>query len=236
MAAPAFVLLHSPLVGPGSWTKVATQLSQQGFDTVVPRLSGAFDEGAPYYPKLVRHVVDAVRIAVPAGDLVVVGHSGAGALIPAITREIPAAGAIFVDALLPHPGKAWFDTAPADLKAHLLSLAKDGRVPRWHEWWPQGAIAKLLGDETITENFISGLCELPLAYFEEAAPDVRLPTMIGCAYLQLSKAARADADAAAAMGWPVLQRPAHHLAMLVDPADVAADLVMLSATIGVGVQ
>lgn len=234
MAAPAFVLVHSPLVGAGTWTKVASALSQQGYDAVVPRLAGAFDEGAPYYPKLVRHAADAVRVAVPSGDLVLVGHSGAGALLPAIARECGhVAGAIFVDALLPHPDRAWFETAPPELKAHLLALAKDGDLPRWHEWWPPGAIEKFLPDAAAYENFVGGLRALPLAFFEETAPAVAMPLNVRCAYLQLSPACRADAEAAGGMGWPVLIRRAHHLAMLTNAAEIADDLVMLSGTLGI---
>jgi hypothetical protein len=53
--------------------------------------------------------------------VVLAGHSGAGALLPAIVDEIAAGGdaadvavhcAIFVDAILPHPGQTWFETAP----------------------------------------------------------------------------------------------------------------------------
>lgn len=236
MAAPAFVLLHSPLVGPGSWTKVAAILSERGFDAVVPRLSSALDGAPPYYARFADLTAGAVRISAPMGDIVLVGHSGAGALLPAVASQIPnPAGAIFADALLPHPGRAWFETVPPELKAHLLSLARERRLPRWNEWWPRDAMARILPDQATRETFLGALREIPFAYCEEKAPEIAMPDGVRCAYLQWSAACRADAAEAGARGWTVLSRNANHLAMLTNPDAVADDLLLLTETLGIGV-
>ena len=236
MAAPAFVLLHSPLVGPGSWTKVATILSERGFDAVVPRLSSALDGAPPYYARFADLTAGAVRISAPTGDIVLVAHSGAGALLPAVAVQVPnVAGAIFADALLPHPGRTWFETVPPELKAHLLGLAREGHLPRWSEWWPHDAMARILPDRATRETFVGGLREIPLAYCEDVAPQIAIPEAARCAYLQWSTACRADAAEAGARGWPVLSRNANHLAMLTHPDAVADDLLLLTETLGIGV-
>jgi hypothetical protein len=151
-------------------------------------------------------------------------HSGAGALIPAIAENCHASAAIFMDASLPHPGKSWFDTAPDSLKAHLRSLALAGRVPPWHEWWPNGAIEKMLEDSSTFERLVSGSHDLPLAFFEELAPSTCLARRVRCAYLQLSTGYDAEAKCAEQSGWPVIDLPRHHLAMLTHPEDVAVAL------------
>ncbi len=235
MAAPSFVLLHSPLVGPGSWTKVAALLSQRGFDAVVPRLSSALDGAGSYYPRFAELIAGSVRIAAPAGDLVLVAHSGAGALLPGAATLLPeTAGAIFADALLPHPGRAWFDTVAPELKAHLLGLAHEGHLPRWSDWWGEGAMARLLPDDKMRETFVGSLRQIPLAWCEEEAPALAMPDTIRCAYLRWSRATRADAAEAGSKGWTVLTRNANHLAMLTHPEGVVEDLLLLSQTLGIG--
>ncbi len=73
----------------------------------------------------------------------------------------------------------------------------------------------LLPDRDVGAAFLSEQAELPLAYFDEPAPDAYFVTP--SAYLQLSEAYDADADAAEAEGWPVTRLKLHHLAMLTAP-------------------
>ncbi|MGH9246305.1 MAG: alpha/beta hydrolase, partial [Acidimicrobiales bacterium] len=75
-----FVLVHSPLVGPFTWTLVADELRARGFLVTVPSLPEERRE--PYW----RHHAEAVAVQAEraARPLVVVGHSGACPLLPAI--------------------------------------------------------------------------------------------------------------------------------------------------------
>ena len=61
--------------------------------------------GPPYYRRLAGRVAQGITEQAPAGPLTLVGHSGAGALLPAVTHDTGAtvAAAVFVDAILPHP-------------------------------------------------------------------------------------------------------------------------------------
>ena len=213
------VLLHSPLVGPGSWDALAPVLRQRGHDVVVPDLSAIMQGSPPYYSKL------AILAASAAQDSILVVHSGAGALVPAIAEQASIQGSIFVDALLPHPGKCWFDTAQPALNARVRSLARDGVLPPWHRWWPNGAIEMLLGERY--DAFAADLNSLPLAYFEEVALDIGLATT--SAYLQIGEMNAAETDWAQAQGWPVARLKLHHLAMLTDPDAVAAAILNLAA-------
>jgi hypothetical protein len=197
-------------------------LQARGHDVAVPDLTPVLGDGGPYYTALA-----GVAAAACASGTVAVMHSGSGALVPAIAARCDLHGAVFVDALLPHPGESWFAGVPEQLGARLRSLAKDGRLPPWHAWWPKGAMEKLLPDRAVGAAFLAEQHALPLAYFEEAAPDVPLTT--ASAYLQLSEAYAADADSAAANGWPVARLNLHHLAMLTHPQIVAETIEELAA-------
>src|SRR5919197_552615 len=108
--APAIVLVHSPLVGPLTWRSTTELLQARGFRVVLPSLVGVFATGPPFYPKLAARVAEAVA-----------------AIAAACSAEVEAA--VFVDAILPHPGASWFDTAPSALAEHLRGLAADGWLP-----------------------------------------------------------------------------------------------------------
>ena len=216
------VLLHSPLVTPGTWDALAPTLRDHDHDVAIPDFTATMQGVAPYYAKLAAAACQAV-----GDESIVVAHSGAGALVPAIAAAANLRGAIFLDALLPHPGRSWFETAPAALAAQLRGLACDGRLPPWQRWWPKGAIEKLLPDAAMCARFAAGLRELPLAYFEEAAPGVGFEAP--AAYLQLSSGYDMEAEACAARGWPVARLDLHHLAMLTHPGAVTDAIEQLAA-------
>lgn len=229
-----FVLVHSPLVGPATWRPVAAVLAERGHRTVVPRLTQVLDGPAPYFPAYARAVADAVHDSTDAtptaeAPVVLVGHSGAGPLLPTIadTLPVPVAATVFVDAGLPHGGRSWFDTAPPELADHLRGLAKNGMLPPWHEWFPPEAIAELVPDPAMRQTLVSELRPMPVAFFEETAPTAPDRPSGRCAYLRLSDAYEAAARTAATLGWPVVRHDSDHLALYTDPAPVAEKLLTL---------
>jgi hypothetical protein len=60
--------------------------------------------------------------------------------------------------------------------------------------------------------------------FEEVHPPAPGWPAAPAAYLLLSEAYQDEADRARELGWPVTERPSHHLALLTDPGPVAAAL------------
>jgi hypothetical protein len=224
--AVKLVLLHSPLVGPGTWRLLAPALVMRGFQVVVPDYSAVMRGEPPYYLNLVR----TARAAIAPDDsakTILIGHSGAGALLPAIAEGGLVHGAIFMDALLPHPALSWFATAPDSLNKRLMSLARDGQVPPWHQWWPQGAVAAMFSRAADYEQFAAELHTLPIGYFNEAAPEIALPENFPSAYLQLGPGCAAEAGLAESWGWPVLRAALHHLAMLTHADVVGAQTSLL---------
>lgn len=220
---PMLVLLHSPLVGPLTWQPAAADLHAFGSRVAVPSLAGVVEAGPPFYRKLAGRVAETIRQADPTGAVVLIGHSGAGALLPAAAQatDAPVAAVVFVDAILPHPGVSWFETAPPALRERLGGLARDGRLPPWHQWFPPEAVTELLPEEGLRRRFVAELPRLPLAYFEERAPVVDGWPPARCGYLRLSGAYDEVADEAERQGWVVVREPADHLAMLTRPATIS---------------
>ncbi len=221
------VLLHSPLLGGLTWRGVADVLRARGLAAEVvewPKLTSL--EGDFY-----RGLATAMAASLGEGPATVVVHSGAGALVPALEAASGAIeGVIFADAILPHPGRSWFDTAPPQLADSLRSGAEFGMLPAWDAWWPPGALARLVPDERLRGALLEELEPLPLAYFEEVAPPNGLTAP--AAYLQLSGAYDEEARSGTRQGWPVVRLPLHHLAMLTHAEAVAGAIASLAEKLG----
>lgn len=222
--ASRIVLLHSPLLGGLSWQGVAGELRARGHNAAAPSWSRFADIEADYY----RALATGMAATLADGPAIVVAHSGAGALMPALAAASDNVRAvIFADAILPHPGRSWFDTAPPELAASLRAGADFGELPSWDRWWPPGALERLVPDAGLRAALVEELEPLPLHYFEEAAPSTTLP--VPTAYLQFSGAYDEEARIAGLQGWPVVRLALHHLAMLTNVAVVSTALEGLAA-------
>jgi pimeloyl-ACP methyl ester carboxylesterase len=227
MTSPVLVLLHSPLVGPGTWRDVAAYLVRAGHEVVTPDLAGAMAGEPPYHQAIADAVATGVDQVGPERALVLVGHSGAGPLLPRIARTVrhPVSALIYVDSSLPYPGESWLATAPRSLVDHLEGLRRDGRLPPWHEWFPPGAIDEILPDPGTRTAFVAELAPLPYAFLTERTSTGDWPGPAG--YLLLSEGYRPDAEDARRAGIPVIEQLDHHLAMLTAPAAVGSVLARL---------
>jgi UDP-N-acetylmuramoyl-L-alanine---L-glutamate ligase len=225
---PTLVLVHSPLVGPGTWRAAAGRLEHEGWSCTLPDLTDSLRAGPPY---AARQLASILKTARDRGS-VVVGHSGAGPLVAQAAGAAEAiAGCVLVDATLPTPGRSWRESAPAPLCARLDELARDGWVPPWPQWWGPGELEALVVDPELRAAFVADCPELPLAMLDEPQPAGVAWRDASGAYLQLSAAYDGEADAARSLGWPVLERPGHHLEVLTDPARVVDGLLELVSAI-----
>ena len=224
-----FALVHSPLVGPSTWSPVARELERRGCVAVVPSLLGP--AGAP--PQHWRQCVEAAREAVRtlADPIILVGHSGGGPLLPVIADAVaqPVSGLTFVDSGVPAiTGET--PTAPPTFLDHLRTLAVDGTLPPWSTWWGEDAMRDLVPDEELRAALVSEMPSLPLSYFEQRLPSPTGWDRVACAYLLLSDAYKDAATEARKRGWRVAEiTGAQHLHIAVAPEAVADALIRLSA-------
>jgi hypothetical protein len=228
-----FVLIHSPLVGPTSWLPVARELKRRGRAAVVPSLRGVAQAPEPQW----RHVPDAVRSATRHLDqrLVLVGHSGAGLLLPVIADAVDSevAALVFVDSFLPPPAGRLLLGPPAFID-QLRALATDGVLAPWSRWFGADAMRELVPNERLRADLEAEMPQLPLSYFQATVP---LPDDWGtrhpCAYLLLTASPYGQsATEARAHGWPVTEiHGAQHLAIATDPIPVTDALLDLERSL-----
>jgi len=220
------VLVHSPLVGCGTWEPVARDLAGDGYTVVVPDLAATVMAGPPYHQRQARVIADCAD----GQPVVLIAHSGAGPLLSAAGMMLgeKARSYVFVDAGLPTPGRSWMQTVPADLAAQVRDMADpQGWLPPWSRWWGDEELAALVPDPATRQHFAAGCPRLPLAMFEEIHPPAPGWPAAPGGYLQLSEAYEDEAARARGLGWPVRQWPGHHLALLTEPGQVAREIRQL---------
>ena len=227
-----FVLLHSPLVGPLTWAPVSRELRQRGIETVLPVLT---DDGVGSVPFWAQHAAAvALRLEPLAADrrVMLVGHSGAGPILPAAGAfsPHPVIGYIFVDAGLPHPGISHLEEIEAgspDFGRELRQeLTAGGSFPQWTD----EDLRDILPDVGIRQSVLAKLQPRGLTFFEEPMPYYGDWPAAPCAYVKFSDAYAGAAQQAQWDGWPYREFDAGHFHMLVDPRAVAEALLELTST------
>jgi pimeloyl-ACP methyl ester carboxylesterase len=222
------VLVHSPFLGPASLRPLADALAQRGHPAVLLDLRPSV-VAPPVHQVLIGVFADVLSDAQLTGPVVLVGHSGAGPLLPALadTLEDPVTALIYVDAGLPTPGRSWRDTVPTPLYTALRDRTREGLLPRWPKWFPDTPLHTLVPDAELRAEIEDEAPEVPIAFLKEARPDVEWPGPT--AYLLLSEAYAEDAEAAQAKGWPTRRLALTHLAPATDPGPVADAVLALLA-------
>lgn len=134
---------------------------------------------------------------------------------------------VFVDASVP-PCEGTC-SAGGELLGALRGLATNGVLPVWSQWWGEDVLQAIVHDDARRREVEDELPAVPLAFFEAS---IALPAG-WCGgdggFLLLSEFYRAEADRAAARGWPVVERQGAHLDMVNDEEAIADILVGLAS-------
>lgn len=231
----AWVLVHSPFVGPSTWHGVAAALRDRGDTALVPEPAPPLEAPEPWWA----HAAGEVAAAGAAAGLdrtVLAAHSGAGPMLAVFGSALAAGGTtveayLFVDAGLPAPGQSAFDTLPPALQRRISDLARDGLLPPWCDWWGPEVLETVVPDPQARRRLEAECRPVPLGLFHEVPPVPAAWPDAPCGYL--CSTYEAEAGAAEARGWPVLRRPGgSHLDPLVAPSEIAGLLVALVDRIG----
>jgi hypothetical protein len=219
------MLVHSPLVGPLTWSPVASELRRRGNDVAVPSLVTAAAAGR--WQDCVHVIVEACS---DVRDVVLVGHSGAGPLLPLIASRlrVPPRLCVFVDAGVPEDhGEATL--VPGPFLDALRQLAVDNRLPKWSQWFGPETMRALVPDSDLRDAIDAEMPQLPLSYFEPRVPMPENWMSLRCAYVLLSEAYRSDAEQARSHGWPVTELAGAHLDIVTRPREIADALCAAAA-------
>lgn len=212
-------LIPSPFVGAVCWQATAAALPG----------ARVVDYGGVSGPDWYEGVAARAAAQADGEPWIAVLHSGAGGFAPAIanaSRDL--VGFIFVDAVLPYPGRSNLETAPPDFAARLRAVTHDGELAAWSTWFDVDPTIRMIPDVAIREAFLRAQPRVPFAFLEVVSPQADALSSLPCGYLQLSKSYQATADKAEALGWPVVRLRAHHLAMASDPQQIAAEIARLA--------
>jgi hypothetical protein len=217
-------LLCSPLLGAGSWEPVAAVLRARGHTIKVVAHEGPA-------PSSAASVVDAFVAGLdPAEDWVLVPHSNAGYLAPAVARRRRVSAVVYVDARIPETGIRAM--RPPEALAFLVAKAdSSAMLPPWSKWWDDD-VSFLFPTPEVQRASEEQMRRLPLSYFEDHIDGTgwdELPS----AYLAFGDGYTSERDRAATAGWPTaMVENAAHLHLLVDPDGVASQIETLIDAIG----
>ena len=226
---PVFVLIHSPLVGPVTWSAVASELSRRQVGVVVPDLGAPTEtETGPHWKRHVALAARAIASIPAAASAVLVGHSGAGALLPAIrdAMDRACAGYVFVDAGLPNgnePRKGMGGFARHLDEIHALGE----RFPHWSD----EDLRDALPVPAVRTALLRELRPQPPDFWDETVPVFAGWPDAPCAYIRFGANPSYDAAAAEAQrrGWRYRDLGGAHFHMLVDPVAVSDELLAIEA-------
>ena len=234
---PLVVLVPSPLVGPQSWAPLMKALAARGWEAVAS--VDLPDSGGPmtYWEHTVGGVERTLREVPEDRAVVLVGYSGAGALLPAIGRAIrqPVAAYVFVDAGLPAGGRSRLETMAdegPDGAAFAIELASALEAGHCYPEWTDEDLAPLVPDPERRRQLLAELQPRTRGFWLEPLPVVERWPDAPCAFLQFSEAYQFAADEARSLGWSVRHLPGSHFDHLVDERAVADALLTLLADIG----
>ncbi len=209
----------SPLLGPSSFQPLAKVLADRGLDVAVADLRPALAGGSPAWPEMVRLANRAAKSQL--GEVVVIGHSGAGAVLPGIGAALGErlARLVFVDAIL--PPATGVHRYPDTIRGFAADLATGGVLPSWLDWWPPSTVADLLPDPAQVDLLRSDISETPELWFDEEIPVPIAWTEGDVLYLRLSPAYDEELERARSLGWPAVALESTHLGIVTEPEAIA---------------
>lgn len=222
-----FVLIHSPLVGPLTWSHVAAELQTRGQDVLVPILEDSSESAEPFWKQHAESVSRSLAEFPRESHLTLVAHSGAGPLLPVIRDSIanPIHAYVFVDAGIPRAGASRLDlmkTEDPEWAAQFeQELANGARFPNWSF----EDLREVLPNESLRQQMVAELQPRGLGFFSEPIPVFDAWPDAPCIYIHFSRAYDQPAALAVEKGWIVEQLKAGHFHMLVDPGTVTDRII-----------
>jgi len=218
---PLLCFLSSPLLGPSVWRPVTDALEGSGWQTLIvsahePPPTGSGDVLTSFLRQIPGHE-----------SVALIPHSNAGLYVAPITESRAVVATVFVDARLPS-GESRAALAPAPLLEFLAARADDqGLLPPWTQWWPEDDVASLFPSVDVRAGIEGEQPRVPLAYFRDSVDAPSGWDTIPCAFLAFGATDSEETREAERRGWRVRTLNGGHLHMLVDSAEVAAQIETL---------
>lgn len=212
------LLVHSPLVGPSVWTPFAGLIVGRGADVCLPDLTRVTDFDPPWHLVFVDTVMLAAIGLEP--PVTVIGHSGAGAFLPAIGERLGDRldALVFVDAVV--PAESGVHQSTPNMDALLDEHTVDGLLLRWLDWWPSETIELLIPTPGDRVELQEDMPRLPRRFYDEEVPLPEGWSDWPCCFIDLSGAYRSEVEEARRRGWPRTSIDGTHLSLYTEPETV----------------
>lgn len=227
MSRVVYVLIHSPLVGPLTWSRVAAELRQRDVDVLVPALKDTPGSEKHFWKQHADSVAESLAGIPNEQSVTLVAHSGAGPLLPVIREAIPnpVAAYVFVDAGIPQNGATRLDLMKSEdpewAAQFQAELEGGSRFPTWS----MDDLQEIIPDESLRRQMVAEIRPRGLDFFSEPIPVFESWPDAPCIYIQFSAPYERPAALARQAGWRMYELEAGHFHMLVDPQDVADMLI-----------
>ena len=227
MSQIVYVLIHSPLVGALTWSLVADQLRQRGFDARVPTLKDSPASEKPFWKQHADSVSKALVKISSEQPVILVAHSGAGPLLPAIRASIhnPVHAYVFVDAGIPRDGATRLDLMRSEDPEWAAQFQMELEQGLLFPTWSLEDLQEVIPDDALRRQTVSEIQPRGLDFFSEPIPVFAGWPDAPCMYIQFSAPYENPAKQARQAGWRTYKLEAGHFHMLVAPATVT-DLIL----------
>ena len=136
-----WLLVHPPLLGPAVLAPLATELRRRGAEVSVPDLRGAVAAARGWPGRWT-----AAAAGTGPAD-VVLGFSGAGVTLPAVSAAVGAQRVVWVDALM--PPRAGGTLPDEEFRQRIAPFVADGRIADSTTWWGEDVFDGLVPDPAL---------------------------------------------------------------------------------------
>jgi pimeloyl-ACP methyl ester carboxylesterase len=231
-----FVLVHGAWHGGWCWDRVVPLLRSRGHEVHAPTLTGLSERAHLLSPSvgLDTHVEDIVRLVDVLGlrDVVLVGHSYAGQIVTAVAdrRADAIAKRVYLDAFVGEDGETAVSLQPETV-AHHWSESAAGPGFGWLV--PVRKLEVLGVTEQADIDWLSPrLTPHPWKTYTDPLRLTGAVDSVDAAFIECvdwMRVFESQATRARGKGWPVLELPTGHEAMVTAPEALADMLLELTA-------
>ena len=182
------VLIPSPLLGPYSWSFVHHELAERGWDALVSVDLHDPVGRQPCWRRTVGGVEATLRDSEEERPVVLVAHSGAGPLLPAVGAIVrqPIAAYVFVDAGLPSGGTSRLEAIATEDATSAAELGAALDAGRRFPAWTDKDLGQLVPEPDRRQALLDELRPRGRDYWTEELPDVSGWPDAPCGYLTFS--------------------------------------------------
>jgi hypothetical protein len=222
-----YILIHSPLVGPVTWSLVAAEMRGRGLEVLVPTLEDSPASKDPFWKQHADSVAGSIPSTQRKVPVTLVGHSGAGPLLPVIRASIPnpVRAYVFVDAGLPRDGATRLDLMKSEDPEWAIEFAsfleRGGKFPDWSF----DDLQEIIPDEGLRRQMVTETRPRGVSFFMQPIPVFAGWPDAPCVYIRLSTPYDKSAAQAGAADWLVYDLDAGHFHMLVSPVAVTDTII-----------